>query len=206
MFSKAFKNFRSMFELSETTCVTVSELHGTPFKQDSMEITIALLGKSIGYVETRNELRTNTCLWYNHFAIESNSRGSGAGKLAAVAFAHHVSKTLPHVTEIKFDLRRQGKDSDDPILLRDARINLFESLGATCSAAKIDSIRDPVPRWTVAVVWPKSSWPPISSVEDIERAMVKRRLKDLSRSDRLKYITASTLRSLFSSITRRSAS
>jgi hypothetical protein len=109
----------------------------------------------IANVESPTGNNKSTTLSFNHYAVVTELKGFGLGGLGVLLFAQHIASVFPNVTALEFDLYRQNPQ-DDSIALRDAREQLFMSLGATCSSKKIP--RSNPPQWVVTVRWEKQNW------------------------------------------------
>ncbi|MBC2382603.1 hypothetical protein HF257_22810 [Pseudomonas sp. WS 5106] len=109
----------------------------------------------IANVETPTGNNKSATLSFDHYAVVTELKGYGLGGIGPLLFARHIASVFPNVTMLEFNLFRQNPQ-DDPIALRDAREQLFLSLGATCSYQRIP--QPGPPRWIVSVRWDRQNW------------------------------------------------
>ncbi|KWS74869.1 hypothetical protein AL051_11275 [Pseudomonas amygdali pv. dendropanacis] len=169
-----------------TTDTRAIDLDSEKLNRRSSNIQIRLFGITIGYIETATHGSSPAFLSYNHFATPTDFRGQNIGKVAAIAFTHYIKIHLPEVQTLKFSLSRQADTDDDPMKLRDGRMKLFKSLGATCTFRQIKAIADKEPRWCVLVDWPASQWPDISTIRRQEIEFGKRYFRYLLWRNRIR--------------------
>ncbi|MCK3833611.1 MULTISPECIES: hypothetical protein [Pseudomonas] len=133
----------------------------------------------IANVETPTGNNKSATLSFNHYAVVSELKGCGLGGLGSLLFARHIASVFPNVTVLEFDLFRQNPQ-DDPIALRDAREQLFLSLGATCSYKRIP--QPGPPQWIVSVRWDKQNWDHPQRLAELEKSFYTRYEQILDRA------------------------